>query len=540
MGKRLEIEQKKSSSIINIVLDTLKIGKQALVFNSTKRSAEKTAEEIALKLKGNNEELNKLSEIALNAIARPTKQCERLANCLKKGVAFHHAGLHSRQKEMIEENFKAGNIRIVCCTPTLAYGLELPAYRAIIKDLRRYSSRGLAWIPVLDYLQMSGRAGRPSYDTEGQAIAIAISEADKEFIFDKYIKGSPEKIYSKLAVEPVLRTYLLSLIATGLVRDKAQIMDFFSRTFWSHQFKDLEHLEIIITKMLELLEEFEFIKVAGRQDEVRGMISKFRKVRDEFISANEINNENYSATILGKRVSELYLDPLSAYKIIEGLRNASARRIKSIALLQLISNNLEMEPLLSVRNKERDKIEQELAKNEIYLLQKEPSLYDAEYDDFIKSFKTALFFESWINEKDEEFLLEEFNIRPGETRAKIQIADWLLFCTEEFTKLLQFKEMVREIVKLRIRVKQGIKEELLPLVRLEGIGRIRARILYNNRIRDIGDLRKADEATLNALLGRKIADSVRKQLGTEIEKIPEGKRKGQINLEDFRESYGDG
>jgi len=539
MGRKIEIEQKSSNTIINIVLDTLKMNKQALVFANTKRSAEKTAEEIALKLKA-NEELKELPDRALNVIPRPTKQCERLANCLKKGVAFHHAGLHSRQKELVEENFKNGNIKIICATPTLALGIDMPAFRAVIKDLRRYGTRGLAWIPVLDFLQMSGRAGRPSYDTEGQAITIAVSEADKEFIFDKYIKGSPEKIYSKLAVEPVLRTYLLSLIATGLVRDKAQIMDFFSKTFWSYQFKDLEHLEIIIAKMLELLEEFEFIKVSGRQEESKGFINRFKKYRDEFVSANEIKNESYAATMLGKRVSELYIDPLSAYKIIEGLRSASARKIKSIALLQLISNTLEMEPLLGIRSKQRDKIEQELAKNEIFLLQREPSLYDADYDDYIKSFKTALFFESWISEKDEEFLLEEFNIRPGETRAKIQIADWLLFCAEEFARLLQFKEMIRDILKLRVRIEHGIKEELLPLVRLEGIGRIRARILYNNRIRDLGDLRKADEATLNALLGRKIADNVRKQLGTEIEKIPEGKRKGQINLEDFRESYGDG
>ncbi len=539
MGRKIEIEQKSSSSVLNLVLDTLKMNKQALVFTNTKRSAEKTAEEIARKLKDENEELNKLSERALNIIIKPTKQCERLALCLKRGIAFHHAGLHNRQKELVEENFKAGIVKIICCTPTMAYGVDVPAFRSIIKDLRRYGSRGLAWIPVLDYLQMAGRAGRPSYDKEGQAIAIAVSDADKEFLFDKYIKGGVEKIYSKLAVEPVLRMYLLSLIATGLVRDKVQIMDFFGKTFWSYQFKDLEHLEIIIVKMLDLLEEFEFIKVSGKQRE-NEMASRFKKYKEDFVSANEINNETYSATILGKRVSELYIDPLSAYHIIEGLRNASGRKSKSIAFLQLISNTLEMYPLLSIRIRERENIEQELAKNEAFLLQKEPSLYDSDYDDYIKSFKTALFFESWINEKDEEFLLEEFNIRPGETRTKLQIADWLLFCTEEMAKLLQFKEMIKEIVKLRMRLKHGIKEELIPLVRLEGVGRVRARILFNNRIRDLGDIRKADEATLNALLGKKVADNIRKLVGTEIERVQEGKRKGQINLQDFDETVEEG
>ncbi|MBI2546680.1 hypothetical protein HYV81_05880 [Candidatus Woesearchaeota archaeon] len=537
MAKSIDIEQKTDSAVLNIVLDTLKRNKQALVFAGTKRSAEKAAEDIAKKMKP-AEELEELALRALRALAKPTKQCEKLAFCLKKGIAFHHAGLHSKQREIIEEHFKNGVIRIVCSTPTLAYGLDLPAYRSIIKDLKRYGSRGLNWIPVMDYHQMAGRAGRPSYDTEGQAITIAGSEAEKDFIFEKYVNGKPEHIYSKLAVEPVLRTYLLSLIATKLVKDKQQIMDFFSKTFWSHQFKDLEHLEIIITKMLELLEEYEFIKVSGGEEQA-GM-QKLKGLKDEFVSANEISNtqESYAATFLGKRVSELYLDPVSAYHIIEGLRNASGRKLRSIGLLQLLSNTLEMYPLLTVRVKEREKIEQELMRNEHFLLEKEPSLYDPDYDDYIKSFKTALFFESWIDEKDEEFLLEEFTVRPGETRSKLQIADWLLFCTEELAKILQFKEMVRETAKLRLRMQHGVKEELLPLIRLEGIGRVRARVMYNNKIRDLGDIRKADIATLNALLGRKVAESVRKQVGTEVERIPEGKRKGQINIADFDE-FGD-
>ena len=65
------------------------------------------------------------------------------------------------------------------------------------------------WIPVLEYLQMAGRAGRPEYEKEGQSIIIASDEDQKEEVYDKYILGQPEEIYSKLAVEPVLRTYLL-------------------------------------------------------------------------------------------------------------------------------------------------------------------------------------------------------------------------------------------------------------------------------------------------------------------------------------------
>ena len=158
--KSLKIEEKSDNAVLNIALDTLKMGKQALIFAGTKKSAEKTAEEISKKIKEGNESLNALAEGALNALPRPTKQCERLAFCMKNGIAFHHAGLVEKQRSLIEENFRSGAIKIICCTPTLAYGVDLPAYRAIIKDLRRYTTHGLSWIPVLDYMQMSGRAGR--------------------------------------------------------------------------------------------------------------------------------------------------------------------------------------------------------------------------------------------------------------------------------------------------------------------------------------------------------------------------------------------
>ncbi|MCK4522315.1 MAG: hypothetical protein KAU20_07120, partial [Nanoarchaeota archaeon] len=144
----MEIKLKTNNSTANLILDTLEKNKQALVFVNTKRSAEKTAEDTSKKINVDSRELYELSEKALNVLARPTKQCERLAYCLKKGIAFHHAGLHTKQRDLIEDNFKNGLIKIICATPTLAYGMDLPAYRVILKDLRRYGYRGLQFIPV--------------------------------------------------------------------------------------------------------------------------------------------------------------------------------------------------------------------------------------------------------------------------------------------------------------------------------------------------------------------------------------------------------
>ena len=402
-----------------------------------------------------------------------------------------------------------------------SYGVDLPAYRSIIKDLKRYGNRGMAFIPVLEYLQMAGRAGRPKYDTEGEAICVAISESEKDKLFEKYVLGAPEDIYSKLAVEPVLRTYLLSLIAANFVNTKKKIVDFFSRTFWAYQYTDMDRLVLIIDKMLDLLEEWEFIE---REEK-----------KDDFVSADKIMNkeEAIRATIMGKRVAELYIDPLTAYFFITCLRSGSNKKINEFSFLQMVSHTLEMMPLLRVGVKEQDKIQEELMKYYELLFEKEPSLYEPEYEDFVNSIKTALMLNEWINEKTEEYLLENYNARPGELRGKMEIADWLLYATEEISRILQFQHLNKEIVKIRLRLRYGVKEELLPLVRIPGIGRVRARKLFFNRIKDVGDVKNADLMKLSQILGQNVALNLKKDVGQEIKEVPLGKRKGQISLGDY-------
>lgn len=519
MPKYVKVEEEFDNAVLNIALDTLKTGKQALIFVNTKKSAEKTAEEISKKIKTDNEYLKALADETLNVLSRPTKQCERLAFCLRKGTAFHHAGLVDKQRNIIEDNFRNGAIKIICSTPTLALGVDLPAFRAIIKDLKRYTLHGLTWIPVLDYMQMSGRAGRPNYDKEGQAIAIAVSKAEKEKIEERYLNGTPEEIYSKLAVEPVLRTYVLSLIAANFTTTKKQLFDFFDKTFYAFQFKDLRRLHATLNKVIDLLEDWEFILTS----------------EDEFSSANELDDEKFKATLIGKRVAELYIDPLTAYFIITCMRNASDKRIDAFSFLQMVSHTLELRPLLKVGIREYDKMQEAMLEFSDFLLENEPSMYEPEYEDFLNSVKTALMFYQWVNEQDEEFLLEEYNIRPGELRAKLELADWLLYATEEICKIMHYQSLIKEIVKLRLRLKYGVKEELLPLIRLENVGRVRARILFRNRVRDIKDVKNVDLSTLSQLLGEKVALSVKKQLGQEQIEVPENRRKGQISLKDWEE-----
>ncbi len=499
--------QPTGSPVIDCILDTLKLKKQALVFVNTKKSAEKEAEDIAKKLPS-QAELEQLSQDILDALPKPTEQCERLAKCVKKGIAFHHAGLHSDQRNAVEEGFRAGTIKVICCTPTLAAGLDLPAFRAIIRDLKRFSGQGLSWIPVLEYLQMAGRAGRPKYDSFGEAIILVSTETEKQHVFEKYVQGIPEPIYSKLAVEPVLRTYLLSLLATQVIGTEESILGFFGKTFWAHQFGDMKQLHAIIQTQLDKLMTWKFVVE---------------------------NKQVYKATPLGARVAQLYLDPLTAHEFVQAIERGTAP--KPFGLLHLIANSLEMRPRLHVKQKEYELVQERLTKEASSLLQNEPSMFESEYEDWLNATKTALMLEAWTQEKEDQYLLDTFGVRPGETRAKIDIADWLLYCFGEIAKLEQEFDVLTPVQRLRLRLQYGVHEELLPLISLKGVGRMRARKLFHNGLKTIVELKPAALATLSQLLGYQTALKIKKQLGETIPEEPALKRrKGQLGLARFQDN----
>lgn len=469
--------------LVNLALDTIAINKQALVFVNTKRSAEKVSEDIAKAIKKKSPELEELSNKIKNVLGSPTKQCERLAYCAKYGTAFHHSGLHSKQKELVEDAFRKGLIKIIGCTPTLAAGLDLPAYRSIIRDYKRYTSHGMTNIPVLEFLQMAGRAGRPNFDAIGENIVITNSENERDFVVENYLNGSPEDILSKLAVEPVLRTYLLSLISSRIIGDEDSIYDFFNRTFWAYQFEDPHRLSQIIERMLSLLIDWEFLMKT---------------------------DQGYRATSLGRRVAELYIDPLTAYNFMCGLRRA--KDPDSFSFLHLVCFSLEMRPLIRVRQKEYNDIMDKIADRESSFIAVEPSMFDPEYEDWVSSVKTAFMLEDWMEEKHEEWILEQYNSRPGETRIKVSNADWLLYGVHELARIMKLQHFLKEINKVRFRLRYGVKEELLPLIRLSGIGRARARKLFNNGFKDVKTLKNASLEQLSLILGKNVALKVVSQL----------------------------
>jgi len=486
-GGTTDLQSDLSDDLSAFVEDTLRRGKQVLIFANTRKNAESIARRLrrlVARYATRKGRLRQLSEKVLHALESPTAQCKELAEDVRHGVAFHHAGLVSAQREAVENAFRRGDLLVIAATPTLAAGVNLPAYRVLIHSVKRYGGRGYEDILVREYKQMAGRAGRPKYDDHGEAVILARDVAQVDQIMRQYIFGVPENIYSRLGVEPALRFHTLSLIATRVTPSRDALHAFFARSFYAHQYGDLSAVEAKLDAILSWL------------------------VKNGFV----FPGEDLRPTDLGRRVAQLYIDPYTAKEFVDFVQQP---RFGETPFLFLIANTQEMRPYPSVpRSQEAAlwQIAEEIAP-ELGV-----DLYSYEFDDylFLNKLKLFLILRDWVNEVTEDQILERYDVSPGILRAYVTNAEWLFYALEEIAKLMDAKRVVKYAKIFQERVHYGVREELLPLVRLKGIGRVRARKLFNAGFHSVHDIASADPRVLAELIGPKVAQGLLRQLGRKL------------------------
>jgi len=440
---------------------------QALVFVGTRRSAEAQAKTlgpiISKKLdSGDEKELAKYAEEISKSADEVTSVDSNLSKLISKGVAYHHAGLTNRHRRIIEKAFKNKVLKVLCATPTLAAGVNLPAKRVIIRDLSRWEStfQSNQPLPVLEIQQMLGRAGRPGFDVDGEGILIAKNKEQIEYFTDTYFNGETEPVVSRLGSEPALRTHLLSLIASGTITTKENLHSFLEKTLFGNQ-GELWRTQHRLNKVLNFLDEEKLIEIEGKQE-------------GEFLPADRTFEEKLKPTAFGRKVSQLYIDPLSGVII----RNALQSDIEAnpLGLLHTIARTPDIYSLY-VRKNEMETYLTHLMQMEADLMLPPPVEHiDLEF--YLWDLKTALLLMDWIEETPEEHLLKRYSTTPGDIRAKVETAEWILYAMSEISELVSPKN-TKMITELQIRVNNGVRKELLPLLALDSIGRVRARALFN-------------------------------------------------------------
>src|SRR3990172_2523888 len=337
-------------------------------------------------------------------------------------------------------------------------GINLPARRVIVRDLNRFDVNfGLPPIPVLEIKQMCGRAGRPKYDKVGEAILVAKDEDDVDDLIEEYFLGPPEPIESKLSSEPALRFHTLAAVATDYANTEDELFAFYGRTFFAHK-SPVEELRGKVEDVLSFLEREDFIE--NRDGRLR-------------------------ATFFGRRTSDLYVDPLSAVKMRDALEDD---RDSTFYHLWAVCSTPDM-PKLYLRRGDYVWVEDKITA--------EAMTFPVEdYEFMMAEVKTATLLQDWIEERSEDEVTKKFGIGPGDIRRMVDQGVWLMYAMSELGRIFN-KKKVRALTRLMVQMQYGIKEELLELAQLRGVGRVRARVLWAKGYKVLRDLQKADPADLH-------------------------------------------
>ncbi|MHA1339198.1 MAG: DEAD/DEAH box helicase [Promethearchaeota archaeon] len=613
-GETKFIEKLSKNSIFNLVSDTLKEKGQCLVFVNSRRESKSVAKKLASKLKGfyNQEDsleiLNMLTDFKKLVQSKEiTKDIEILSETLPSGVSYHNSGLSQEIRGFIEDNFRRGGIKVIVSTPTLAAGVNTPARRVIIKSIYRYNPKvgGMVKIPINEYKQMSGRAGRPQYDPYGESIIVAPSSERGKKIALYYIFGEPEGIYSKLNNSELLEIHLLGNICMKKEISYSEILDFMKNSFIYSQmlygtnkmnqsqnnsnfYSDIDELVNSFDKYNKevrtrrrrkgakgndplnlsnldttFISSYDLIAKEGNlknKDDVYVMefkpnpikqeqqiinflnkavrdaleylyqydfIQKIKKEARNSTKTSSINNNPlFSPTKIGEITNKLYLKPRVAYGIIRRLKlleNIEVNPVKNkkfvideITILYIIALSKEIQGI------EAKASEREIIDHYLSIFQKNLEMFtfliDSEeniaLETDLSALKQTFILYEWISEQREREITDRYNIGSGDLQRIIETAQWISRAVIEFASLLKSKKIINLTKDLNIRIKHGVKRELLPLVKLKGIGRVRARSLYKNGISSVEDLYNTPDEKLAKipLFSKNIISSLKEQI----------------------------
>lgn len=479
----------KNDVIVKVLEKAIEDNSQALSFVSTRRFTESLATFVSKKIgkKINKKQKNSFKEVAEKILevpnkkgSMPTTTCLKLAEAAENGTVFHHAGLFNEQKEIIEDEFRKGNILMIAATPSLMYGVNLPSKSVIIRDYTRWTSQGPQSIPVFDYEQMSGRAGRPQYDDVGYSYLIAKSIDEAYDLKERYVNGEIENTNSKLIDnKDAIYKQIIVQIASSISKNIDELQDFFEKTLYGYQMKNNPSMSLFATDSLkwELESALEFLLHNG------------------IVRATP---EGLKTTDFGNLIAKYNYAVETAVKIKEYI--STLEEFNSYELIYTLSQTPDL-PLISFKGrKSKEPVREKMSESGLFAV----NIGNPE--------ATTVSLIEWINERTEYEIENAYHVYSASTRRSAYEASLLIKFTKNTAEILGKYSYLKDLDYLSARLYYGVKEDIITLVvGVKRLGRKRARLLvktFGNDLRIIPekDLQKIDG------IGPKLALNIKKFL----------------------------
>ena len=476
----------KNDVIVKVLEKSIKDSSQALAFVSTRRFTESLATYVSKKIdkKINVKQRESFKEVAEKILdvpkrkgSLPTTTCLKLAESIEHGVAFHHAGLFNEQKEIIEDEFRNGNILMITATPSLMYGVNLPSKTVVIRDNTRWTAQGPQPIPVFDYEQMSGRAGRPQYDDVGYSYLIAKTMDEAMNLEAYYIEGEIELTNSKLVDnKDAILKQIIAQIASTLSKNLDELTEFFSKTLYGYQMANNPSMAMFAADSIryELENSLEFLLQNG------------------IIRATP---EGLKTTDFGSLIAKSNYSVETAVKIKEYISGITEINVNEFIYALCETPDV---PLISFKGrKSKDPVRDKLSEAGLFAV------------DIGNPEATAVSLMEWIDERNEYEIENRYSVYSASTRRSAYEASRLVKFAKDTSEVLGNYSNLKDFDILSARLYYGVKEDIIPLViSVKRLGRKRARNLVNIFGNDLSGVSENELQKVEGI-GPKLAEKIR-------------------------------
>ncbi|XP_032190697.1 helicase POLQ-like isoform X12 [Mustela erminea] len=463
-----------------------------LVFCPTKKNCENVAEMICKFL---SKEYLKHREKEKHELIKNLKSisggnvCPILKRTIPFGVAYHHSGLTSDEKRLLEEAYSTGALCLFTCTSTLAAGVNLPARRVILRA--PYVAK--EFLKRSQYKQMIGRAGRAGIDSVGESVLI-LQEKDKQQV-SELISRPLENCYSHLVQEFTkgIQTLFLSLIGLKIATNLDDICHFMGGTLFGVQQKILlkeKSLREITVEWLRYLTE-------------KGLLQKdvVDKPKDESFHITKLGRASFKGTIDLAYCDILYRD---LKKGLEGLVLESLLHLIYLTTPYDMASQCVPDWMIYFRQfSQLSPAEQNVAallgvsENFIGKKASGQAIKKKVDKDIVNRLYLSFVLYTLLKETNIWSVSEKFNMPRGYIQSLLAGAASFSSCVLHFCEELEEFWVYRALlVELTKKLTYCVKAELIPLMEVTGVLEGRAKQLYNAGYKSLIHLANANPEVL--------------------------------------------
>uniref|UniRef100_A0A8C7MBJ4 Helicase POLQ-like n=1 Tax=Oncorhynchus kisutch TaxID=8019 RepID=A0A8C7MBJ4_ONCKI len=459
-----------------------------LVFCPTKKNCENVAGMICKYLKEDFIQHKQAEKAVLLGELRSSGNgclCPVLKKTVPYGLAYHHSGLTSEERKLVEEAYSAGVLCLLTCTSTLAAGINLPARRVILRS--PYVAAD--FLKRSQYKQMVGRAGRAGIDTHGESILI-LQDKDKVL---KLVSAPMEICKSNLMHSDGkgVLSLILSVIGLNITNSLEQIRDFMSGTLLSVQEKQVcleRSLWEVTQECVELLKE-------------KGLVTVSTEPQDGSLQVTKLGRATYKGSVdltycdllyrdLSKGLESLMLNSflhliylVTPYDMVSQCKPDWMVYFRQFTLLSAAEQKMCAAVGVSESFVARKAAGQNVKKNVDQVV--------------VSRLYLALVLQSLLKETDLWSVADRFQLSRGLIQTLLSSSSVFCSCVLHFTEELEefwpFKALLTELTR---RLTYCVQAELIPLMEVAGVMERRAKQLYNAGYKTLAHLANADPNVL--------------------------------------------